>query len=119
MAIICTLFQLLEKAIENHRATIDSVLRAAEDAKRRLTPDSRDDFQNKVDDFQKRFGALTGNLKEHGEVLQGLSGKLVDLEKELDRLEEWVMPVLEEMEAAEFNRREMPELEQKLQVGLL
>ena len=110
-------YRLLEKDIENHRPTIESVIRSAEEAKRRLKPDSRDEFQNKVDDFQKRFGTLTSGLKEHGEVLQGLSQKLVDLEKELDRLEEWLMPFLDEMESSEFNKKEMPELERRLQVG--
>ena len=53
-----------------------------------------------------------------GEVLQFLSGDLVDREKLLDNLEEWLVPLLEELESADFNRKEIPELEETLQVSI-
>ncbi|PIK37946.1 putative nesprin-1, partial [Apostichopus japonicus] len=37
------------------------------------------------------------------------------LEKELDKFEEWLIPLLERLESAEFNDREIPELDEALQ----
>lgn len=69
-----------------------------------------------MNDFDTRFGQLTGSLKEHGENLQGLSGNLVQLETKLDDLEEWLMPLLETLESSDFNDREIPEVETAIKV---
>lgn len=67
--------------------------------------------------FQDGFTSLTKNLNTHGQTLTSLSAKLVDLEKELDKFEEWLIPLLERLESAEFNDREIPELDEALQVS--
>ncbi|XP_041483740.1 microtubule-actin cross-linking factor 1-like isoform X4 [Lytechinus variegatus] len=104
-------YRLLEKEIENHRPTIESVFRATNSALRNFAPEERAIYQDKMNDFDTRFGQLTGSLKEHGENLQGLSGNLVQLELKLDDLEEWLMPLLETLESGDFNDREIPEVE--------
>ena len=69
-----------------------------------------------MDDFQGRFGTLAKSLNGHGQTLTSLSAKLVDLEKELDKFEEWLIPLIERLESADFNDRDIPELEDIIHV---
>ena len=64
----CFFLQLLEKDIENHRPTIDRVLRSTADVIRQLKPEERRIYQDKVDNFQDRFGDMTSSLKTHGTI---------------------------------------------------
>ncbi|XP_033113685.1 microtubule-actin cross-linking factor 1-like [Anneissia japonica] len=108
-------YRLLEKDINSHQPVIDSVMQAISKLMTNCSPEERQLFQSKIENFNTRFAATKTNLKQHGETLQNLSGKLVDLERDVDKLEEWLMPVLDELEGPDIMKKDISELEQELQ----
>lgn len=52
----------------------------------------------------------------HGQTLDGMLGKLNEFEKEVDHLEDVLMPAIDRLEHRDFGRQEIPEAEKQLKV---
>ena len=108
--------QVINTDIVAHLPAVESVVKAADEVLLNSEPEEARNIQSKVDSIQKRYDIIDDVTEKHGEDLLLLGRKLADFEKEVDHLEDFVIPGLETLEARDLMRMDMNQLGKKLNV---
>ena len=115
---ICSLSVLNQQVIEddilNHRPSIDAVNKLLDSS----DPQTSASLRPKVDMLNTRYDKVARATDNHGNQLQGMLDRLNAFENEVDQLEDWVMPVIDELESREMTRMDLNECEKKLKVRM-
>ncbi len=69
--------------------------------------------------LNSRYDKVSRATDNHGNQLQGMLDRLNAFENEVDQLEDWVMPTIDELESREMSRMDLNECDRKLKVGVL
>ncbi len=118
MCTICITFyeQLNQTDIESHQPAIESVISAASQVIESSEPDEADALRSRLDRINQRYDTIAVTTDTHGHELRELTNKLSEFEREVDSLEDWVLPSMEMLEAKEFLKMDMNQLNRKLNV---
>ena len=102
--------------IESHQPAIESVISAANQVIESSEPDEADALRARLDRINTRYDTIAMTTDVHGHELRDLTNKLSEFEREVDTLEDWVLPGMELLEARELMRMDMNQLTRKLNV---
>lgn len=103
--------------IENHMPAVDSVNTQALPLIKSSEPKEARQLQIKLDSINERYGKVDTRTKDHGVHLENLSRRLSDFEEEVENLEDWLLPTVDEVESKQIAQLPLPEFGSKLQVG--
>ena len=109
--------QYVQTDIDSHKPGIDAVNEAAE----KLIKTSSDhekshDIQSELNALNTRFNKINNGIRNHGDYLSKMLGRLTQLQTEVDNFEDWLLPMIEKLEARDLNRMELLELGTTLMV---
>ena len=116
--------------IDNHKPVICSLAKSVEELQQELKSAWSSPYHHneqrkvtrlraKLDDINQRYDEISHAVTDHGEYLDSLLNKLRDFEEKVENLEEWVLPVLEQLETAVGMGRSLAEFGDKLQVRVV
>lgn len=120
--ICCTSYmyfiQKLLADVENRKPSVDGINKSA--AKLLSTTTDAAEaraLQSKLDALNTRFERLSGPARSSCDFLQRLSDRLGRLQDEVDKLEDWLIPMLDLLKAPDLSQKDLTELGTILQVG--
>lgn len=108
--------QLIEDDIAGHRAAIDSITRAATQIMQNSEPKLAKALNSKLDSLKTRYDRVSTSTQNHGKLVQGMTDRLTEFEKEVDSLEDWLLPTIDLLESREMSGMDLDGLEKKLKV---
>ena len=115
--------KMQEDDITNHKPSIDAVNRAVQEFIRTSNNREAKKITDKLDRINERYRTVGASTKEHHSGLQSLSDKLAEFEREVDDLEDWLLPDLENLESLEIMKQDVGDtanaIRVRLQQGLL
>ena len=103
--------------IENHQPTVDSVNTMAKPLIQSSEPKEARQLQSKLDSINDRYNKIATRTSDHGNHLHMLSSKLSDFEDEVEQLEDWLLPSVDELESKQIAQQPMAEFSSRLQVS--
>lgn len=65
---------------------------------RNSEPDTARLITSKMESIERRYTTISDVTLQHGDDLRFLNGKVNDFEREVDKLEDWVIPTIEMLE---------------------
>ncbi|XP_071965802.1 muscle-specific protein 300 kDa-like isoform X2 [Antedon mediterranea] len=89
----------LEGDIESHQSAIRAFNAMAEKIIKDSEPQVAKAMQTKVTTFKNRYDELIDSVKRHGKVVDEFIARLDEFEKSVDQLEDWVLPVCDELDS--------------------
>ena len=108
--------QVVFKDIEDHKPTVDTVNRVATTHMQTKGAQEAKEIKTKLDTINKRYGKVRDSTVTHGDTLRSLTDRLNDFEKQVDEMEENVMPSLKTLGSKEFMRKDIPQITSNLKV---
>ena len=103
--------------MEAHKPSVDTVNKAAGKLLKTCEPSVARTIQSKLDNLNTRFSGLEKPSRDGCEFLQLLTDRLYRLQDEVDKLEDWLIPALDSLEAPDINKKDVSELGSILKVG--
>ena len=104
--------------VQAHKPSVDTVNKAASKLLQTCEPSVARTIQTKLDNLNTRFSSLEKPSREGCEFLQLLTDRLNRLQDEVDKLEDWLIPALDSLEAPDISKMDITELGSILKVGL-
>lgn len=108
----------IQTDIETHKTVIDTLILTATNVANNSEPDIAKVIKSKMESIERRYVTISDITLRHGEDLRFLNGKLNDFEREVDKLEDWVLPTIEMLEAKDLMSGDVNQLNKKIKVGL-
>ncbi len=109
--------QYVQTDIDSHKPAVDAVNETAEKLVRTSDPDKAQGVQAELDSLNTRFNKINNSIRNHGDYLSKMLGRLTQLQTEVDNFEDWLLPMIEKLESRDLNRMELLELGTKLMVS--
>ena len=108
--------QAVFKDIQDHEPTVSSVNRLAASHVQTKDPEEAKQIQTKLDLINERYAAVREATVDHGKTLNSLTDRLTDFERQVDEMEETVLPELKTLQSKEFMRNDIPVINNNLKV---
>ena len=115
--IIFLLPKVNQTDIESHQPAIESVITAASQVIESSEPEEADALRSRLDRINTRYDTIAMTTDNHGHELKELNNRLSEFEREVDSLEDWVLPNIEVLEAKDLMKMDMSQLTRKLNVS--
>lgn len=110
--------QYVQTDIDSHKHPVDAVNEAAASLIKTSDPQKARNVQAKLDELNSRFGKIAGSTHNLGEYLTKLLEKINKLQIDIDNFEDWLLPMIQRLEAKELSRMDLLELGSKLMVNI-
>ena len=104
------------KDIEDHKPTVDTVNRVATTHMQTKGPEEAKEIKSKLDAINKRYAKVREMTVGHGDTLRSLTDRLNDFERQVDEMEEQVLPTLNTLGSREFMRKDIGQINSDLKV---
>ncbi len=109
--------KMLEDDIANHKPAIDAVNRAVQDLIRTGNDRDATRLSDKLDKINNRYRKVSVSTKDHHAGLQSLADKLGEFEREVDDLEDWLLPDLENLESLDIMQQDVGDTANAIRVS--
>ncbi len=106
--------QVVFKDIEDHKPTVDTVNRVATTHMQTKGAQEAKEIKTELDNINKRYGKVREGTVNHGDTLRSLTDRLNDFERQVDEMEENVLPSLKTLGSKEFMRKDIPQITSNL-----
>ena len=81
-----------------------------------LASEPQHHLKAKLDRLNSGYPKVRDLTGKHGDKLQSLSDSLGDFEKNVDEMEDWLLPTLQDLESRECMDDDLPQLIEKMRV---
>lgn len=111
------ILQYVQTDIDSHKHPVDAVNEAAAALMKTSDPENARNVRAKLENLNTRYGKISGSTHHLGEYLQKLVEKVNKLQIDVDDFEDWLLPMIQRLEAKELSRMDLLELGSRLMVS--
>ena len=111
--------KILEDNITNHKSAVDAINRAAQELIRTSNDRDARKIADRLESMNDRYRKVSVSTRDHHTGLQSLSDKLAEFEREVDDLEDWLLPDLENLESLDIMKQDVGDTANAIRVSEL
>ncbi|XP_033123620.1 microtubule-actin cross-linking factor 1-like [Anneissia japonica] len=104
----------IEGDIESHRSSIRTFNDMADKVIKSSEPRIAKAIQTKISSVNSRFDQLTESVRRHSRIVEDFITRLEEFEKAVDQLEDWLLPVCDELDSKEMFNLDLSQIEKNV-----
>ena len=108
--------QILNKDIETHRPAVESIRKAVTKLIDSGEPTEVEELKTSLAELNTRYEDVDTTTKRYAEDIDSLMAKLVDFEKKVEEMDDWLVPTIQTVHSKAFGQMPENQLENKIKV---